>query len=412
MHIVFATPEYPSHRQKVGGLAAYVQKTSQELVGRGYQVAVFVFSDRFAHRVESGIEIFEIQRFSIKRVLKKLGLCTQVGGGSEAPLVSSGFSSWLDSMRMSWHIFRYHKKKPISICQSSDICGPTVWLSILNRSFPLLCRCSGGMEFYRLEGLEKWTMSDWLMNQIEKFQIKFSDFLICPSELIRRYLASWIDKPMRKIPTLPPKVNIDFSVEKNEVMNFGRYLLFVGSLSYRKGVDLIFNAISSILESEPDLNMVFIGKDLGMNGKKFFPLDSRFNSVRNRIHYLGPISKPELFYYMHLAAAVLLPSRKDNFPNVCLEALSVGGLVVGSDQSSIEEIIEDGQSGFVFKNSNVEDLKRKIIECLNMLSNERSEMKLRVSSRLNQLYTTDSINELIDYYRFCIDKFSSGRASS
>lgn len=50
------------------------------------------------------------------------------------------------------------------------------------------------------------------------------------------------------------------------------------------------------------------------------------------------------------------PSVWENFPNACLEAMSLGAPVVGSDSGGMSEIIEDGISGVLFKSGDATSL--------------------------------------------------------
>src|SRR5690606_20709462 len=47
----------------------------------------------------------------------------------------------------------------------------------------------------------------------------------------------------------------------------------------------------------------------------------------------------------------------ENYPNVCLEALALGKLVVGSNAGGMAEQIEHGSSGLLFESGSVESLR-------------------------------------------------------
>jgi glycosyltransferase involved in cell wall biosynthesis len=44
---------------------------------------------------------------------------------------------------------------------------------------------------------------------------------------------------------------------------------------------------------------------------------------------------------------VVTPSRVDNCPNTCLEAQALGKIVIGTRQSSLEELVDHGVTGFL-----------------------------------------------------------------
>jgi glycosyltransferase involved in cell wall biosynthesis len=74
----------------------------------------------------------------------------------------------------------------------------------------------------------------------------------------------------------------------------------------------------------------------------------RFDAPRPRIE-LGPAIRG--------AAVCCFPSLWENYPNVCLEALALGKLVVGSNAGGMSEQIEHGVSGLLFESGSIESLK-------------------------------------------------------
>ena len=64
---------------------------------------------------------------------------------------------------------------------------------------------------------------------------------------------------------------------------------------------------------------------------------------RERFHFEPPRPRAALASAIADATVRCFPSRWENFPNVCLEAMSAGSLVVGSNAGGMAEVIEDGQ---------------------------------------------------------------------
>ncbi|WP_243386618.1 N-acetyl-alpha-D-glucosaminyl L-malate synthase BshA [Bacillus kexueae] len=76
-----------------------------------------------------------------------------------------------------------------------------------------------------------------------------------------------------------------------------------------------------------------------------------------------------------ISDCMILPSEKESFGLVLLEAMACGVPCIGSDIGGIPEVIEDGKTGFICEVGNVEEMGRKAIELLsnNTLYNEMVE---------------------------------------
>jgi glycosyltransferase involved in cell wall biosynthesis len=66
----------------------------------------------------------------------------------------------------------------------------------------------------------------------------------------------------------------------------------------------------------------------------------------------------------NLSDAVVLPSLREGFPNVLLEAMSVGIPVIASDIADNRKIVIDGENGYLFRSDNhaeLADILQKMI---------------------------------------------------
>jgi glycosyltransferase involved in cell wall biosynthesis len=136
------------------------------------------------------------------------------------------------------------------------------------------------------------------------------------------------------------------------------YLLFLGRIDRKKGVDLLVRAYREILKTEK-LKTDFPHLVLAGPG-----WDSEFGErVRERIggdariHAVGMLEGDAKWGALHGCAALVLPSHQENFGIVVAEALGCGRPVLISDKVNIwREIVQDG-AGLVEEDS-VEGTRR------------------------------------------------------
>ncbi|MDL1968667.1 MAG: glycosyltransferase family 4 protein [Deltaproteobacteria bacterium] len=145
--------------------------------------------------------------------------------------------------------------------------------------------------------------------------------------------------------------------EKRTIKDYNKIdILFVGSLSWHKGIHILINAFSK-LEYE-NISLHIIGK-----GKNEDEIRNLAYSD-NRIIVHGFVSDNELTKLYQKANITVVPSIwYDNSPMVIYESLMNGSPVIGSRIGGIPELVEEGYNGYLFEPGNEEEL-RKIIESL------------------------------------------------
>ena len=130
-----------------------------------------------------------------------------------------------------------------------------------------------------------------------------------------------------------------------------RSVLYVGRLEARKGVIEAVAPMSRVLRSLPDVRWRLAGADTrsGPGGQSMrealiarIPVD-----LRDRVDFLGALGRDALGAELASAAAVLLPSRHENFPYACLEAMAAGAAVVGSQHGGMAEMITAARTGLL-----------------------------------------------------------------
>ena len=134
----------------------------------------------------------------------------------------------------------------------------------------------------------------------------------------------------------------------------GFHVIFVGSLTYLKGVDLLLSTIMNPKFS--DLTWHFIGT--GQYERQL----SEIKTVKLYFH-LDNDSTMKLIYASDL---MILPSRGEGMPNVIKEAGAMGTPILASDVGGIPELLNHGINGTMFKSGDLADLN---VNLQNILDN-------------------------------------------
>lgn len=138
------------------------------------------------------------------------------------------------------------------------------------------------------------------------------------------------------------------------------YVLFFGRAERRKGVHLLVPAAQRLMDQGMDFDVRFIGGDT-MTGPACGSMRRHLERLaerghRSRFHFESPRPRAQLGSAIRGATACCFPSLWENYPNVCLEAMALGKLVVGSNAGGMAEQIEHGRSGLLFESGSIQAL--------------------------------------------------------
>lgn len=157
---------------------------------------------------------------------------------------------------------------------------------------------------------------------------------------------------------LPPK---DILIKKLELNSNKRYMLFVGSLTYRKGIYELVETFNIISKKYSDFNLIFIGEEIE---KEKIVAKLENYGILNRVLFTGIIPYSEIASYMRIADLLVLPTWAEGLPNVVMEAMAAGVPVIATDVGGIPEILENGITGLFVPAKNVEKLTEAVIKMI------------------------------------------------
>ena len=120
------------------------------------------------------------------------------------------------------------------------------------------------------------------------------------------------------------------------------FFLFLGRLSWKKGLDRLIPALAHV----PEAHLAIAGNDEEGYRPKLEAL-AREAGVADRIRFLGPVDGPEKAALLHRAVALVLPSYSENFGNSALESLAAGRPVVVTPEVGLAEVVREEGAGIV-----------------------------------------------------------------
>jgi len=118
------------------------------------------------------------------------------------------------------------------------------------------------------------------------------------------------------------------------------YVIFLGRLHYKKGLDLLADAFSQVAERVPEAHLVLVGPEGGAGEPTLATLRDR--GLADRVHALGPIYGGQKYDALAGAVGFCLPSRQEGFSVAVCEALACGTPAIISEDTHFPELAEAG----------------------------------------------------------------------
>ncbi len=163
-------------------------------------------------------------------------------------------------------------------------------------------------------------------------------------------------------------------------------VLFVGRLERRKGVDTLLEAAAKLCPQFPTAHFVICGKDTpytddGRSYKDLF-VEANPKLVRDgRVTFTGHVTEEELYQHYADADVFVLPSRYESFGLVLLEAMVYGVPVVGMRIGGMQEIVIEGDNGYLAEPGDPVSLADKLRPLLG-----DADLRRRMGRRSREIY--------------------------
>jgi len=153
--------------------------------------------------------------------------------------------------------------------------------------------------------------------------------------------------------------NVDMEEVEKIRKKYGKFVLFVGRLSYYKGVEYLIRVMRDI-----SANLVIIGE--GQEGDRLKDL-ARKLKINDKVFFLPFQPEEKLIQFYHACSVFVLPSiyRSEAFGIVLIEAMACGKPVISTELGTgTSWVNQNKKTGSVVKPKDAVGLKRAIKEIL------------------------------------------------
>jgi len=200
----------------------------------------------------------------------------------------------------------------------------------------------------------------------EKKILGQADQIICLSEIgIQK-----IQRRLKRNISYLPHLFFDINTQTKTYRKNAKKILFFGYLGSKKGIDVLIISFARLIKSFPEYNEVKLYICGGFpEGRKHIQFRDYLRrlpvelGISKNIIFTGGISEKEKVFQLRDADIMVLPYREHNTfgtSGALIQGMSYGLPIVAADVKNFINEIEDGKSGILFEDGNIEMLSGKI----------------------------------------------------
>jgi glycosyltransferase involved in cell wall biosynthesis len=173
---------------------------------------------------------------------------------------------------------------------------------------------------------------------------------------------------------------------------------FVGRFSREKGIVEFVSALGTAMDGE-QCRVALIG-DGDLRGEVEAVLAR--DHIQESVDLVGWVDNADLPRYLNTIKVLVVPSYREGLPNIVLEAMACGCIVLATPVGGIPALIHDGATGFITEDNSPETLSRHIRRALQHLDMAGVSEKAR--DLIERSYTYDAA---VGQYRQILAHISS-----
>jgi glycosyltransferase involved in cell wall biosynthesis len=272
----------------------------------------------------------------------------------------------------------------ISVLASYDVLYERYWflnygglIAAKHLGIPLVLEMNGDLfEEYHALNIALSRAQWFVIRLINKRLLNGAAHIITVSEPLRKQVISrWHIDPQR-VTTVHNGAHVELFAELNDSRNIrSQYelgtepiIMFVGSFKAWHGLDMLIDAFSIVLSSNPQFKakLVLVG-----NGPLRFEIENKVDAlgIRGHVAFTGEVPHSEVVSLLRTAQICVMahpqsPAAMSGSPMKLFEYMAAGKAIVAPALPNIETVLTHCETGFLVPPDNPQAFARALIELL------------------------------------------------
>ena len=315
----------------------------------------------------------------------------------------------VNDLRSLWKLIRaFRREKPDMVHSMTPKAGLLCMMAAWICRVPVRIHTFTGLVFPTSTGLKRKILmaTDWLTCACATHVIPEGEGV--KNDLVTNSITR---KPLRVLgfgnvrgidlnrfdPENPEVIKGAEIIRRKEVLTF----IFIGRLVGDKGIPELVNAFSRLNKELPDTRLLLVGRE----EPQLDPLDSstlKEISDNPAIEAIG--QKSDVRPWLLASDIFILPSHREGFPNVVIEAGAMGLPSIVTDINGSQEIIHNGENGLIVPSKNADALyeaMKQLAETPEDIRAMAANARPMIASRFEQSFVRQCLK---DYHKEILDK--------
>ena len=238
-----------------------------------------------------------------------------------------------------------------------------------------------------------------ILRLLIKATVKYSSTIICVSESMMHKIHKIANCEKTKIKFISNGIDKKLTEKykkKNNSIKKDIILTTAGSLTENKNTVSVLKAVNNLTKRGFKVTLNIIGD--GPCKQSIQNMIIKFNLQDNVIIH-GALCQEDVFRIVGKSNIFILASYREGRPNVVLEAMAMGALVIASKIEGVMELIEDQYTGLLFDPNDFNTLE----ECIKKVINSNELLNQLPENALNyirdrNLYWNETAEKYMDVY--------------
>jgi glycogen synthase len=400
MKQVLICREFPPVAHPAGGIGTYAKNIARLLAESGE--TVHVIGQRWSGAPKD-VEEFCQGRLIVHRIQLEPEARDILPGEREArALFATSFPAQAFGWRASLLTERLVETEGVDLIEAQEWEAPLYYFQLRRalglgpaKQPPCIVHLHSPTEFIVLHNDWNPDRPDYLTShRLEDYSIAAADGWLCPSRFLARAAEARYGLGRDVVRVIPlPLGGTAPIIRAHQTWRDGS-VLYVGRMEPRKGVlEWIAGAVR-VAGHHPRVTFEFVGSDLPYSDRQtvqeraleLIPAD-----LRSRFIFHGEQPKSELPRFLAGARMAVVPSRWENFPNTCVEAMGSGLPVIATRQGGMAEMVEDGETGWLADDAVPEQLATVLERALATEPDRLAEMGERARTSISRMCDDSTI---------------------
>lgn len=254
-----------------------------------------------------------------------------------------------------WSLFLIGRKTKFDVINLHYVCENALYAMMLSNlmHIPLVTSIHGSdIQYFALKG----RLNKWIVRQC----LKRSAQVIANSNALLEVTSEMFGGNILENSTVIGN-GVDTSkndLSKKAFSSRPPFVLAIGRLQYIKGFDVLIKALAIVKKSFPSVKLILIGE--GTERGALEKLSQRLG-IKESVLFYGRMEHENVLKIIDICQFLVMPSRREAFGMVLIEAMSAGKAVIATNVGGIPELVIHEENGILVKSEDPDSMSSAIL---------------------------------------------------